>query len=238
MTSPTGRGLMIRELPEGERPREKLMMRGPGALSDAELLAIIVNTGSKGESVMSLSQRIIKESGGTLRGLMQNDLDSLQKMKGLGPAKAIKILAALEIGRRVAAITPEDHPQIRTPEDIARIFLPKMVALDHEELHVALFDTKHRYLRAYALYSGSVNSAQVRASEIFQEAIRTNAPAIAIIHNHPSGDPTPSAEDVSLTADLNKAAGLLDIELIDHLIIGDGQWTSMRRLGLGFPTSS
>ncbi len=230
-------GLALKELPEDERPREKLRLRGPGALSTAELLAIILNTGTKGESVMALAQRIVAESGG-LRGLMRRDLDSLMGVHGLGPAKAIKLQAAIEIGKRVAALAPEDRPQLRTPEDLALLFVADMTALDHEQLRVAVLDTKHRLERTVTVYQGSVNAAQVRIAEVFKEAVRANAPAIAIAHNHPSGDPTPSAADISLTAELNKAAKLLDIDLIDHLIVGDGRWISLRRLGLGFPAGN
>ncbi|HUG16927.1 MAG TPA: DNA repair protein RadC [Thermomicrobiales bacterium] len=227
-------GLSLKELPADERPREKLSLRGPGALSNAELLAIMLNTGTKGESVMALAQRIIAESGGGLRGLMRRDLDSLLEVHGLGPAKAIKMIATIELAKRIAALGPEDRPQIRTPEDAAIILLPRMTALDHEELHVAVLDTKHRIERIVTVYQGSVNAAQVRIAEVFKEAVRANCPAIVVAHNHPSGDPTPSAADISLTSEMSRAADLLDIDLIDHLIIGDGRWISLRRLGLGF----
>jgi DNA repair protein RadC len=230
-------GLSLKELPADERPREKLQLRGPGALSNAELLAIILNTGTKGESVMALSQRIIAESGGGLRGLMRRDLDSLMETHGLGPAKGIKMIATIELAKRIAALTPEERPQVRTPEDAAIVFLPRMTALDHEELHVAVLDTKHRIERLVTVYQGSVNAAQVRIAEVFKEAVRANCPAIVVAHNHPSGDPTPSAADISLTSELSRAADLLDIDLIDHLIIGDGRWISLRRLGLGFPAA-
>jgi DNA repair protein RadC len=222
-------------LPADERPREKLQLRGPGALSNAELLAIILNTGSQGESVMTLAQRILAEGGGGLRGLMRRDLDGLVGVRGLGPAKAIKLLATIELSKRIAALAPEERQQVKTPEDLAVLFTPALTALDHEELRVALLDTKHRVERVTTVYQGSVSAAQVRVAEVFKEAVRANAPAIAIAHNHPSGDPTPSAADVALTAELAKAAQLLDIDLIDHIIIGDGRWLSLRRLGLGFP---
>ncbi|MCC6935416.1 MAG: DNA repair protein RadC [Thermomicrobiales bacterium] len=227
--------LGMKELPEEERPREKLRLRGPGALSNAELVAILLNTGTKEEPVTMLAQRIIAESG-SLRGLMRRDLDSLLTVRGLGPAKAIKLLASIELGKRIAQITPEERAQIRGPEDLAVLFQPMMVALEHEELRVAVLDTKHRLARVVTVYQGSVNSAQVRVAEVFREAVRANSPAIAIAHNHPSGDPTPSSADITLTAELARAAALLDIDLIDHLIIGDGRWVSLRRLGLGFPT--
>jgi DNA repair protein RadC len=228
-------GLALKELPEDERPREKLRLRGAGALSNAELLAIILNTGTKGESVMALSQRIIAEHGGGLRGLMRRDYDSLCSIHGLGPAKAIKVLATIELGKRIASIAPEERPRMRAPEDLALLFVAEMTALEQEELRVAVLDTKHRVERVSTVYRGSVNAAQVRVAEVFREAIRANCPAIAVAHNHPSGDPTPSAADVTLTMELAKAAALLDIDLIDHLIVGDGRWVSLRRLGLGFP---
>lgn len=228
------RALTIKELPTDERPREKLTALGPAALSNGELLAILVNTGSQGESVTSLCMRILKESGGGLRGLMKRDLDSLMEIHGVGPAKAVTILAAVELGRRIAQLAPEEREQVRNPEDLARLFEPRLMALDHEQLWVAVLDTKHRLERLAPIYQGSVNSAQVRTAEVFKEAIRANAPAIALAHNHPSGDPTPSSDDIALTADLERAAQILDIELLDHLIIGDGRWLSLRRLGLGF----
>lgn len=228
------RALTIKELPSDERPREKLVAHGPEALSNSELLAILINTGSRGESVTSLCHRILQESGGGLRGVMRRDLDSLTEIRGVGPAKAITILAAVELGRRIAQLTPEERPQIRNPEDLAVLFEPRLTALDHEQLLVAVLDTKHRLERLVTVYQGSVNSAQVRTAEVFKEAVRANAPAIALAHNHPSGDPTPSADDIALTADLERAARILDIELIDHLVIGDGRWLSLRRLGLGF----
>lgn len=236
--SPRLRVLAMKELPEDERPREKLRLRGAGALSNAELLAIILNTGTKGESVMALSQRILAESGGGLRGLLRRDLDSLLSVHGLGPAKAIKLIATIELGKRIGGIAPEDRQQVRGPEELALLFQPSLTALDHEELHVAVLDTKHRVERVVMVYQGSVNAAHVRVAEVFKEAIRANCPAIAIAHNHPSGDPTPSAADISLTLELAKAATLLDIDLLDHVIIGDGRWVSLRRLGLGFPKGS
>lgn len=229
------RSLGLKELPEDERPREKLRLRGPGALSNAELLAIILNTGTRGESVMALAQRILAEGGGGLRGLLRRDLDSLLAVHGLGPAKAIKVQATIELARRIAALAPEERRQVRSPEDLAGLFVPGLLALDHEQLRVAVLDTKHQVERVVTVYQGSVNAAQVRVAEVFKEAVRANAPAIAIAHNHPSGDPTPSSADVSLTVELARAAEILDIDLIDHLIVGDGRWVSLRRLGLGFP---
>lgn len=237
MEDVVGRSLTLKEIPADERPREKLRLRGAAALSNAELLAIMLNTGSKGETVTALAQRILAESGGGLRGLLRRDFDSLTGIRGFGEAKAIKLLACVELGKRIAALAPEERPQMKSPEDLATLLAPFLTALDHEELRVALLDTKHRVERVVTVYQGSVNAAQVRVAEVFKEAIRANAAAIALAHNHPSGDPTPSAADIALTADLVKAADLLDIDLIDHLIVGDGRWVSLRRMGLGFPAN-
>ena len=234
MVEPASRSFSLKELPADERPRERMRLRGPGALTDAELLAILLNTGTRGEPVTMLAQRMLLEGGG-LRGLRGQDHFGLMKIHGLGEAKAAKVLAALELGRRMSALPPEDRQQIKTPEDLATLFVPFLSGLDHEQLQVAVLDTKHRLERQVTVYQGSVNSAQVRVAEVFKEAIRSNSPAIAIAHNHPSGDPAPSAPDIALTAELASAAQLLDIDLIDHLIIGDGRWISLRRLGLGFP---
>ena len=156
MESQRRNGLGLKELPEDERPREKLRLRGPGALSNAELLAIILNTGTKGESVMALAQRIIADGGGGLRGLMRRDLDSLLEVHGLGPAKAIKVMATLELAKRVAALAPEERQQVRSPEDLALLFSPALTALDHEELRVAVLDTKHRVERVVTVYQECV----------------------------------------------------------------------------------
>src|SRR5690606_19060038 len=174
------RTLRIRELPSDERPREKLQARGASALSDAELLAILVNTGPPGESVTSMCQRIMGEFGGDLYGLMRSDLDALVKIRGVGPAKAVTILAAIELGRRIAQVAPSGRQQVRTPEVLARIFEPRLLARDHEELWVAVLDTNHQLVRLVSVYQASVNSAQVRTAEIFKEAVRANAPAIAL----------------------------------------------------------
>ncbi len=224
----------VKELPLDERPREKMALRGAGELSNADLLAILLNTGTRGEPVTSLAQRILLEQGG-LRGLRGQDFHGLMKIHGLGEAKAAKVLAALELGRRMSALTTEDRVQIRTPEDLANCFVPHLSGLEREELWIVALDTKHQIKRLERVYRGTVNSANVRIAEVFTAAVRAEAPAIAIAHNHPSGDPMPSAADVSLTAELVAAAKLLDIDLMDHLVIGDGRWVSLKRMGLGFP---
>ncbi|HET9017290.1 MAG TPA: DNA repair protein RadC [Thermomicrobiaceae bacterium] len=230
----TGYHLTVRELPADERPREKLRLRGAGALSSAELLAIVLNTGVRGETVIELAQRLLVEHDG-LVGLARADLQELCGVHGLGEAKAAKLKAALELGRRLAVAQPEERPQVRSPEDVYAVAGSDMGTLEQEQLRVVVLDTKNRVLRTTTLYQGSVNSAQVRVAEVFRDAVRANAPAIALLHNHPSGDPTPSHADVQLTGELCRAGELLGIELVDHLVVAHGRFRSLRRLGLGFP---
>jgi DNA repair protein RadC len=225
---------MLREMAPDERPREKLKLRGPAALSDGELLAIILNTGIVGETVTDVSQRLVAQHGG-LRGLFQLDVAELSRIRGLGDAKAVRLKAALELGRRLAALSPDARPQVGSPEDVVNLLQIEMAALEQEQLRVVLLDTKHRILATRTVYQGTTNQAQVRVAEVYRDAIRQNATAIVAVHNHPSGDPTPSAADVALTVELVQAGLLLDIELLDHLIIGQGRWVSLKRLGLGFP---
>lgn len=234
VTAEPGYRLMLREMAPDERPREKLKLRGPAALSDGDLLAIILNTGIRGETVTDLSQRLLAQYGG-LRGLFRMEISELAAVRGLGDAKSVRLKAALELGRRLAVLSPEERPVVTSPDDVANLLQIEMSALDQEQLRVVLLDTKHRILAVRTVYQGTANQAQVRVAEVYRDAIRQNAVAIVAVHNHPSGDPTPSAADVSLTVELARAAELLDIELLDHLIIGQGRWISLKRLGLGFP---
>ncbi len=226
--------LKLKELPLDERPRERLKLRGANSLSDSDLIAILLNTGIVGETVTALSQRLIVQHGG-LRGLLRMEVAELAAIRGIGDAKAVRLKAALELGRRLAVFHPDQRPQIGSPDDIVSLVQMEMAALDQEQLRVVLLDTKNRVLAIRTVYQGSVNSAQIRVAEVFRDAVRQNAVAVVAIHNHPSGDPTPSSADVAVTVELVRAGELLDIELLDHLVIGDGRWVSLRRLGLGFP---
>lgn len=227
--------LMIKDIQLDERPRERLMAYGAASLSTTELLAIIINVGIVGESVTSLSQRLLAEQGG-LAGLLKLDVTELAQVRGIGPAKATKIKAALEMGRRLAATSTDERPRIESPEDVVRIVGVEMSALDQEQLRVLLLDTKHGVLATRTVYQGSANQAIVRVGELFRDAIRHAAVAVVLVHNHPSGDPTPSSADISMTADVVEAGKLLDITVIDHIIIGHGRHSSLKRLGLGFPS--
>lgn len=228
------RALMVREMSPDERPRERLMLRGPSSLSNGDLLAILLNTGLPGEPVTAVAQRLLVDHGGLL-GLIRLDVQELAAIRGVGPAKAAKLKAALEIATRVQALGSDARPQITNPDDVINLIGVEMGLLDHEQLRVVVLDTKHRVQTIKTIYQGSVNQAQVRIAEVFREPIRINAVAIIIVHNHPSGDPTPSAADIALTAELARAGEMLDIDLLDHLIVGQGRHVSLRRLGLGFP---
>lgn len=227
------RTLMVREMAPDERPRERLFQRGPASLSNGDLLAILLNTGLQGEPVTAVAQRLLVEHDGLL-GLLKLDVNELAAIRGVGPAKAAKLKAAFEIATRVRALGTEDRQKISSPDDVVNLIGLEMSLLEKEELRVVVLDTKHRVLRIERLYEGSVNQAQVRIAEVFKTAIKLNAVAIIVVHNHPSGDPTPSSADVSLTAELERAGQLLDIDVLDHLVIGRGSHVSLRRLGLGF----
>jgi DNA repair protein RadC len=225
--------ISVKELPVSERPRERLRQFGPEVLTNAELLAVILNTGTRNESVLDLAQRLLVSYGG-LVGLARADLAALQRFHGLGEAKAAKLKAALELGRRLALAQPDERPVVRTPEDVFALAGAEMALLEQEQLRVLLLDTRNRVLRTVTVAQGHVNGAQVRIAELFREAVRANAPALVLLHNHPSGDPTPSRADVELTQSAVQAGRLLGIDVVDHLVVGQGRFCSLRRLGLGF----
>ena len=223
----------VSELPSEERPRERLQRLGPQALTTAELLAILLRTGSAREDVLQLASRLLQEREG-LRGLAGDDLATLAKTHGLGTAKATTIAAAFELGRRLALEGDGTRLAVTGPADIARLLQAEMELLQQEELRLLVLDTKHHVLAAPTLYRGSVSSAPARVAELFREAVRRNASAIAVAHNHPSGDPTPSPDDVALTAALVEAGSLLEIDVLDHVVFGHGRYVSVREQRLGF----
>jgi len=226
--------LSIKELPAHDRPRERLYYQGPAALREEELIAIILRTGTRGLSVLDLARSLLRRYGG-LGGLARVGASELRGVNGLGLAKAVELQAALELGRRLAGLHPEARPQVRSPGDLANLLLPEMMFLEQEHLRVVLLNTKNQVLAAPEVYVGSLNTAVVRVAEVFREAIRQNAAALIVVHNHPSGDPTPSREDVQVTEQLVQAGALLEIEVLDHLILGQQRFVSLRERGLGFP---
>ena len=225
---------MIRDLPLDERPRERLLHAGSSALTTGELLAIIWRTGTTTESVLSLANRALKEHNG-LAGLHRASIAEITRQKGVGEAKAIELKAALELGRRLHLITEQiERSVVRSPADVANLLLGEMSHLEQESLRIVLLNTKNHVLAVRELYKGSVNQAQVRIAELFREPIRQNCTRIILVHNHPSGDPMPSPDDVRLTEQAVQAGKLLDIEVLDHLVIGQQRYVSLNERGLGF----
>ncbi|MEW6403053.1 MAG: DNA repair protein RadC [Chloroflexota bacterium] len=234
MTDPIARPTYrMTDLHESERPRERLQSLGPQALTNAELIAILLRTGVKGESAVDVGQRLLNTFGG-LAGLQRASLEELKGQRGIGKAKTAQIKAAIELGRRLMVESPEERPAINSPGDAAALVQYEMSALEQEHLRVILLDRRNRVLNIVEVYKGSVNSSQVRIGELFKEAVRRNASALIVIHNHPSGDPTPSPDDVAVTRGIVQAGKLLDIDVLDHLVIGQGKWVSLKERGLGF----
>ncbi|MDR3572749.1 MAG: DNA repair protein RadC [Anaerolineaceae bacterium] len=223
----------ITDLERSDRPRERLAEVGPQALSNAELLAILLRVGVKGENSVQVGQRLLQEFGG-LTGLHQASFQEVCAQHGIGAAKAAQIKAAIELGRRMAIESPEEKATIHSPADAAGLVQYEMSALINEELWVMLLDTRNHVLQIEKMYRGSLNSSMVRVGEVFKSALQRSAAAVIVIHNHPSGDPTPSPEDVALTRAVVQAGKLLDVEVLDHLVIGRGRFTSMKEKGLGF----
>ncbi|HSM58010.1 MAG TPA: DNA repair protein RadC [Candidatus Sulfomarinibacteraceae bacterium] len=224
---------MIRDLPQDERPRERLTRLGPRAVSNQELLAITLRTGVGGENVLRLAERLLAHFNG-LPGLARASLTELCRVKGIGPAKAAEVKAALELGRRLLVAAPEERPRVTSPADAANLLMSEMMLLEQEHLRLILLDTRNHVLRTPTIYVGSLNTSVVRVGELFRAAIKENAAALIVAHNHPSGDPSPSPEDVHVTRQIREAGKLLDIELLDHVIIGRQRYVSLKERGLGF----
>jgi DNA repair protein RadC len=234
MAEPIPRPLYrITDLAETERPRERLAQLGPQALSNAELLAILLRVGVPGENAVQVGQRLLSAFGG-LSGLHRAPFEELCDQHGIGEAKAAQIKAAIELGRRLALEAPEERPTINSPADAAALVAYEMSALEQEHLRVFLLDTRNHVMDIVEVYKGSVNSSQVHVGELFKPAVRRGATAIIVAHNHPSGDPTPSPDDVAVTRAIVQAGKLLNVDVLDHLVIGQGRWVSLKERGLGF----
>ncbi|MEK7277275.1 MAG: DNA repair protein RadC [Chloroflexota bacterium] len=216
-----------------DRPRERLALAGATALNNAELLAILLRTGIEGKNAVRLGEELLSKNGG-LVGLLRMSYSDLCNVKGIGPAKAAQLKAAVELGRRLAAASPEERPQINSPADAANLIMYEMRALDQEIVKVLLLDTRNRFMGAYDVYKGSLNTSMIRVGELFREAVKQNAAGIIVAHNHPSGDPSPSPDDVAVTKLMVEAGRLLDIPVHDHLVIGQQRFVSLKERGLGF----
>jgi DNA repair protein RadC len=226
-------GRAIREIPSTERPRERLALRGAGGLSAGELIGLIWGSGSRGRSAVDLAEDALARFEG-LTGLARATELELEALPGVGAAKAAQLTAAFELGRRLLADWPSGRWTIRSPADVADRLILQMGRLEREELRVVLLNTKNVVLRVQTVYQGNVSSSLVRVGELFRDAVRLNATALILVHNHPSGDPTPSPDDLHLTAEALAAGRLLDIDVLDHLIVGHDAWASLRDRGVSF----
>ena len=226
-------GRAIREIPTSERPRERLALRGAGGLSAGELIGLIWGSGARGRSAVDLAEEALARFEG-LTGLARATELELEALPGVGAAKAAQLTAAFELGRRLLADWPSGRWTIRSPGDVADRLILQMGRLEREELRIVLLNTKNVVLRVQTVYQGNVSSSLVRVGELFRDAVRLNATGVILVHNHPSGDPTPSPDDLHLTAEALAAGRLLDIEVLDHLIVGHDAWVSLRDRGVAF----
>ncbi len=223
--------LSIKDLPLEERPREKLKRLGTESLSNAELLGLLLRTGNQQESAVHLAERLLAEAGG-LSFLPSFALEELQKFNGVGLAKAVQIKAALEIGKRIATTVCDEQIQAASPGQVAELFMEELRHLKKEYFMLLLLDTKNRIISKEQVSVGSLNASIVHPREIFSIPIKKSASSIILVHNHPSGDPSPSKEDQEVSHRLVEAGSLLGIEVKDHLIIGDGRYLSFKEKGL------
>jgi DNA repair protein RadC len=213
-----------------DRPREKLARLGPVGLGDNELLALVIGNGVREASAQAIANDLLTDCGG-LHGLLRLHYDQLRRARGIGGAKAARVLAALELGRRTLARRPADRAQLLTPHDAALFLMPAHGGRPLEQFGVVLLDTKHRVLRTAVLTTGTLDSSPVHPREVFREAVSSAAAAVVVFHNHPSGDPTPSDDDLALTRRLVAAGHVVGIEVLDHVILGDGRYSSCREAG-------
>ena len=222
-------GYRIKDIEESQRPRERLAKLGAGVLTDAELLAILLRVGKKGSSALQVGQRLLFVFEG-LEGLQKVTFTELCNVEGVGPAKAAQLKAAVEVGRRLARSRPKEQVIITNPQDVADQVQYKMANLEQEELWVLLLDSRNQLIRIEQLYRGTLNSSSVRPAEIYRTGIRHNAAALIIVHNHPSGDPAPSPEDVQLTRTLIDAGNMLEMPVLDHVVVGNRGMISIKSL--------
>jgi DNA repair protein RadC len=227
------RGRSIREMPAAERPRERLELRGAAGLTAAELIGLLWGSGGRGRSAVDLAADAIARFDG-LTGLARATGAELEAVPGVGAARAAQLQAAFELGRRLLADWPAGRWSIRSPRDVADRLVLQMGRLEREELRIVILNTKNVVLRVATIYQGNVSASLVRVGELFRDAVRLDAAGIILVHNHPSGDPTPSPDDLHLTAEALAAGRLLDIDLLDHLVIGHDAYVSLRDRGISF----
>ena len=221
----------VREMPEEDRPRERLMRLGPEALRDAELVAVLYRTGTRDLGAVALAEQTIRHFGG-LRALARASVEELQQVKGLGAVKAIEIKAALELGTRLAAYTENDRPRIRCSQDVVDLLMPRFKHYETEQFKTLLLNTKHEVMKTVDISQGGIDGTVAAPRDVFRQAVREGAAAVIVCHNHPSGDPQPSREDITLTKRLQESAEVLGIGFLDHVVFGDGRYVSMKERNL------
>ena len=226
----TERGVVIRDLPAGERPRERMAQYGPEAMSTVELLAILLRVGSRGESAIRLAERLLAEFGG-LAGIAKARVPQLSALPGIGLAKAAQIKAAFELGKRLATSVEGPRPVIRNAADAAALMMEELRYREQECLAAILLDARNQVIRTLVLTIGTLTGSPAHPREVFKEALAHGCASLIVCHNHPSGDPTPSRDDIALTTRLVQAGEIMGIPLLDHLIIGDGRFVSLKEAG-------
>jgi DNA repair protein RadC len=229
---PTVARYRIKEWPAGDRPRERLRTAGADALSARELIAILIGSGTEGHSAVDVAGALLGATNGSLRRLAALPHPELQRTAGVGPATAARLVAALELGRRLAREGPLDRGRVRGPRDIYELCAPAMRDLQQEEFRVLLLNTQHAVTQEVVVTRGILDASVVHPREVFRTAIAESAAALLLVHNHPSGDPTPSPEDRQVTQQLVAAGTLLGIPVLDHIIIGDARYVSFVEAGL------
>jgi len=222
--------LSIRDFPKDDRPRERMMNEGPESLSNHELLAILLRTGTKNESALHLASKLLKQFDG-LRLLKDATVEEITSIQGIGQAKAVQIMAALELGRRIHQLTYEERYVIRSPKDAADYVMEEMRFLTQEHFVCIYLNTKNQVLQKRTVFIGSLNASIVHPREVFKSALKRSAASLICVHNHPSGDPTPSREDIEVTRRLAECGKLIGIEMLDHIIIGEHKFVSLKEKG-------
>ena len=229
---PNENSYTIKDLPVSERPREKIYSHGVQALSNAELLAVIIRTGSREDTAIDLARRILNLDNRGIAFLSDVSLEELTELKGIGISKACQVLAAIEIGKRLNRVGPHDKVRVTNPAILADILMDEMRYLTKEHFKIAILDTKNQILSIENISVGTLNASIVHPRDVFKVAIKRNANSIILIHNHPSGDTTPSSEDINITNRLIDAGSLLGIRVLDHIIIGDNTFRSLKEENL------
>jgi DNA repair protein RadC len=220
---------MLKELPRSERPREKILSQGVSSLSNGELIAILIASGTREESALALAGRILSLENGSLARLTACQPEEFQKIRGVGLAKSCVLVAAMELGRRIAVSPAENRARLDTPEKVAELFMEEMRYLKKEVFRVAHLNVKNELIMKEDISVGGLHSAAAHPREVFQTAVKKGVNAVILVHNHPSGDPTPSHADRATTDQLVKAGKILGIQVLDHIVIGDGSYISLKQ---------